>query len=89
MPTHYDAVALTGLCLAMLVYGWGNLSLRQSGTDSLENLTWACGWHRRGCSDDGPGRSVTTGANRSVHRWSRSLILVPKPLAVGPFPLNA
>ena len=39
MPTHYDAVALTGLCLAMLVYGCGNLSLRQSGTDSLENLT--------------------------------------------------
>ena len=39
MPTHYDVVALTGLCLAMLVYGWGNLSLRQSGTDSLENLT--------------------------------------------------
>ena len=39
MPTHYDAVALTGLCLAMLVYGYGNLSLRQSATDSLENLT--------------------------------------------------
>ena len=39
MPTHYDAVALTGLCLAMLVYGYGNLSLRQSSTDSLENLT--------------------------------------------------
>ena len=39
MPTHYDAVALTGLCLAMLVYGCGNLSLRQSATDSLENLT--------------------------------------------------
>ena len=39
MPTHYDAAALTALCLAMLVYGYGNLSLRQSATDSLENLT--------------------------------------------------
>ena len=39
MPTRYDAAALTALCLAMLVYGCGNLSLRQSDTDSLENLT--------------------------------------------------
>ena len=38
-PTRYDAAALTALCLAMLVYGYGNLSLRQSATDSLENLT--------------------------------------------------
>ena len=38
-PTRYDAAALTALCLAILVYGYGNLSLRQSATDSLENLT--------------------------------------------------
>ena len=38
-PTGYDVAALTALCLALLVYGYGNLSLRQSATDSLENLT--------------------------------------------------
>ena len=38
-PSRYDAAALTALCLVMLVYGCGNLSLRQSGADSLENLT--------------------------------------------------
>ncbi|MYF29021.1 MAG: hypothetical protein F4169_09190, partial [Gammaproteobacteria bacterium] len=35
----YDAAALTALCLALLIYGYGNLSLSQSGADSLENLT--------------------------------------------------
>ena len=38
-PRRYDPAALTALCLVMLVYGYGNLSLRQSETDSLENLT--------------------------------------------------
>ena len=38
-PTRYDAAALTALCLAMLVYGYGNLSLSQARADSLHNLT--------------------------------------------------
>ena len=40
-PSRYDPAALTALCLVMLVYGCGNLSLRQQGegADSLENLT--------------------------------------------------
>ena len=38
-PRRYDPAALTALCLVMLVYGYGNLSLRQSETDSLDNLT--------------------------------------------------
>ena len=38
-PSRYDPAALTALCLVMLVHGCGNLSLRQSGADSLENLT--------------------------------------------------
>ena len=38
-PSRYDPAALTALCLVMLVYGYGNLSLRQSETDSRENLT--------------------------------------------------
>ena len=39
-PTRLDAVALTALCLTVLVYGYGNLSLLRSiGVDSLQNLT--------------------------------------------------
>ena len=40
-PSRYDPAALTALCLVMLVYGCGNLSLRQPGADgdSLQNLT--------------------------------------------------
>ena len=38
-PTRYDAAALTVLFLAMLVYGYGNLSLRQATSDSLGHLT--------------------------------------------------
>ena len=37
--TRYDAAALTALCLALLVYGYGNLSLQQRSADDLENLT--------------------------------------------------
>ena len=37
-PSRYDAAALTALCLVVLVYGFGNLSLRPAGGDSLENL---------------------------------------------------
>ena len=39
-PTRLDAVALTVLCLTVLVYGYGNLSLRRSASaDGLHNLT--------------------------------------------------
>lgn len=56
MPTRYDAVALTGLCLAMLVYGYGNLSLRQSATDSLENLTLGVRLAQEGVFQRWPGQ---------------------------------
>ena len=39
-PSRYDPAVLTALCLVMLVYGCGNLSLRQSaGGDGLAYLT--------------------------------------------------
>ena len=56
MPTRYDAVALTGLCLAMLVYGYGNLSLRQSATDSLENVTLGLRLAHEGVFQRWPGQ---------------------------------
>ena len=55
MPTHYDAAALTALCLAMLVYGYGNLSLRQTATDSLENLTLGIRLAQEGVYQRWPG----------------------------------
>ena len=69
----------------MLVYGYGNLSLRQSETDSLENLTLDCGWHMRGCSSSGAGRSAIICANRSVRCHWQSPIASAKPLGVGLF----
>ena len=56
LPTRYDAVALTGLCLAMLVYGYGNLSLRQTASDSLENLTLGVRLAQEGVFQRWPGQ---------------------------------
>ena len=55
MPTHYDAAALTALCLAMLVYGYGNLSLHQAAFDSLENLTLGIRLAQEGVYQRWPG----------------------------------
>ena len=55
-PTRYDAAALTALCLAMLVYGYGNLSLRQSASDSLENLTLGVRLAQEGVFQRWPGQ---------------------------------
>ena len=54
--TRYEAAALTGLCVAMLVYGYGNLSLRQSGSDSLENLTLGVRLAQEGVFQRWPGQ---------------------------------
>ena len=37
-PNRLDAVALTALCLTLLVYGYGNLALRVAGGDGMQNL---------------------------------------------------
>lgn len=55
-PTGYDVAALTALCLALLVYGYGNLSLRQSATDSLENLTLGVRLAQEGVFQRWPGQ---------------------------------
>ncbi len=55
-PTRYDAAALTALCLAMLVYGYGNLSLRQSASDSLEYLTLGVRLAQEGVFQRWPGQ---------------------------------
>ena len=55
-PTIYDAAALTALCLAMLVYGCGNLSLRQSATDSPEKLTLGIRLAQEGLYQRWPGQ---------------------------------
>ena len=55
-PTRYDAAALTALCFAMLVHGYGNLSLRQPGFDSLENLTLGIRLAQEGVYQRSPGQ---------------------------------
>ena len=55
-PSRYDPAALTALCLVMLVYGCGNLSLRQSGSDSLENLTLGIRLAQEGVYQRWPGQ---------------------------------
>ena len=55
-PTRYDAAALTALCLAMLVYGYGNLSLQQSASDSLDNLTLGVRLAQKGVFQRRPGQ---------------------------------
>ncbi|MXZ71425.1 MAG: hypothetical protein F4Z04_07960 [Acidobacteria bacterium] len=54
--TPYDAAALTALSLALLVYGYGNLSLSQSGADSLENLTLGIRLAQEGVYQQAPGQ---------------------------------
>ena len=56
MPTRYDAAALVALCLALLVYGYGNMSLRQSASDSLENLTLGVRLAQEGVFQRWPGQ---------------------------------
>lgn len=53
---RYDVAALATLCLAMLVYGYGNLSLRMSATDSLENLTLGIRLGQEGVYQRWPGQ---------------------------------
>ena len=54
--TRYDDAALTALCVAMLVYGYGNMSLRQSASDSLENLTLGVRLAQEGVFQRWPGQ---------------------------------
>ena len=53
---RYDVAALATLCLAMLIYGYGNLSLRMSATDSLENLTLGIRLAQEGVYERWPGQ---------------------------------
>ena len=54
--TRYDDAALTALCVALLVYGYGNMSLRQSSSDSLENLTLGIRLAQEGVYQRWPGQ---------------------------------
>ena len=53
---RYDSAALAMLCLAMLIYGYGNLSLRMSATDSLQNLTLGIRLAQEGVYQRWPGQ---------------------------------
>ena len=53
---RFDVAALATLCLAMLLYGYGNLSLRQSATDSLQNLTLGIRLVQEGVYQRWPGQ---------------------------------
>ena len=56
VPNRYDVAALATLSLAMLIYGYGNLSMRQSATDSLENLTLGIRLAQEGVYQRWPGQ---------------------------------
>ena len=53
---RYDVAILATLCLAMLIYGYGNLSLRMSATDSLENLSLGIRLAQEGVYERWPGQ---------------------------------
>ena len=54
--TRYDHAALTALCVALLVYGYGNMSLRPTFGDSLENLTLGIRLAQEGVYQRSPGQ---------------------------------
>ena len=71
-PTRYDTAALTALCLAMLVYGYGNLSLSQSRADSLNTLTLGVRLAQEGVFQRRPGQV----GDHWVEPFSPSLVAV-------------
>ena len=56
VPNLYDAATLTTLCLAMLIYGYGNLTTRDSRGDSLENLALGIRLAQEGVYQRYPGQ---------------------------------
>ena len=71
-PTRYDTAALTALCLAMLVYDYGNLSLSQSRADSLNTLTLGVRLAQEGVFQRRPGQV----GDHWVEPFSPSLVAV-------------
>ena len=56
VPNLYDAATLTTLCLAMLIYGYGNLTTRDSRGDGLENLALGIRLAQEGVYQRYPGQ---------------------------------